>query len=369
MSKKEFVDEMIRVSYIRFYNFVKLFNLDPTLFNHLSNIRFIFKKMISYGSYNPSENIITINEKIMNAAYNLKINNKLTDEIIEMITTTIIHEILHANRTVLIKNKYTSGILEDVINFKKKKRKSEDFDNYYKTLEDIKKTIGFDKFNRYIPVTVTTKSKGAYEVIANDKMEEKYCYFRRVRTSISFYENNHFLEDISKKLDTISNYEVLQENLEDITFPTTIDAYILDDDIENKMKKDKDLTYKISDRQESLEEAFIETLSKLIAKCPNKSNFYQKLDEISRDEDTPEDAQVACRIIEIGGMDFVKWFLLSVYQDEYVDEFKQLFSNNYQSFLEYLNNIKNASYSFKDASLDDLLAVDQIFDDTKKRVR
>ena len=81
MSKKEFVDEMIRVSYIRFYNFVKLFNLDPTLFNHLSNIRFIFKKMISYGSYNPSENIITINEKIMNVAYNLKINNKLTDEI------------------------------------------------------------------------------------------------------------------------------------------------------------------------------------------------------------------------------------------------------------------------------------------------
>lgn len=219
-------------------HFLELLDLNKEAFNHLYNIQIKIEniKENEFAQYNFYDNIIILDiDKIIEIAAENEYNEKTKNIIIDTIAITIIHETIHANRTIMI---------EDTIN-----------------INNIR------------------EGKTSTELIL---------------ASDNYLGNSLNLKEISTKLHNSRNFEeILTETI----------SIIID-----FSKNDTELN-----------------LNDVCNKILNSNAVYC--------------IKVGANFIKNIGIDIIKWFLTSVYNDYYIDELELIFKDKYDKLISNFNNL------------------------------
>lgn len=213
-------------------HFLELLDLNKEAFNHLYNIEIKIDniKKNEFAQYNLYDNIIILDiDKIIELAAGNEYNEKTKNIIIDTIAITIIHETIHANRTIMIENTININNIEEG-----------------KTSTDL--------------------------LLASD----------------NYLGNSLNLKEISKKLYNSRNFEeILTETISTIIEFSKNDTELNLDDVCNKI------------------------LNSNTVFC----------------------IKVGANFIKNMGIDIIKWFLTSVYNDYYIDELELIFKDNYDKLV------------------------------------
>lgn len=322
-------------------NFLNILNLNPDAFSHLYNIKIELGTLNKYNDeialYIVEDNKIIIDEE------------HLTDSNILNIALSLTHELMHANRTIFINDGINSTKIEKLMNdisnknLAKKHNISEYEDILNKRIKDEDKL----KFSKYIPIKITPNKNNTFNVIAHNKLTKNYEEFNDIiLKNIKEYTPEEIFKNIGLKLnDESNNYisnntDLNNENSSNIICAS--DYYQQINEFDTIDKSNINHYINIIDKQDDFEEVMVEIISTIIIITRNKNeidfnNIYTKLTQ----SDTSDiDIILALELIEILGIDILKWFMTSCYDDIYYNKFLQIAENN------YFNLIYNFSYIY-----------------------
>ena len=333
------VSKALKVAENSLRNFFKNIDLDDSLFEHLFKIpviiRYIEDDNAAYS--NDDTACIILNKSFIQELEEVNTNEKMEKSIVNTIAFNIVHEMLHANRTVLMGNSLEKIYYEEELNNQLSDKIQElytsDLDHYKKNLDSIiqhkiisvgGKTVILgvinDEINGKRVILYNNESKSFYEMYSNgtiisvneDLLHKDSSAISHV--SCDYYHGQNFkLKDLKEK---------------NIT--------------KNKMKKEYKKEHnekvrhigKVLDAQYELEEAITNSVADIIIKTRNDSELdLGKTADflIKRVEDKKE--AVILEIIKRKGIDFIKWFMLSSYDDCYYDLTYKMFGDKYEDFL------------------------------------
>lgn len=128
------------------------------------------------------------------------------------------------------------------------------------------------------------------------------------------------------------------------------------------LRTDKLDEEKESDRiyyQGDFEEVITETLATMIIKTRKENKF--DLDEVNyelQNSTADDEVKIGSKILTIMGIDTIKWFMTSAYDNNYYDEFEQTFKDRYEDLLYDISDIHTSvfcgdkinSFSVKEAN-------------------
>lgn len=125
------IQESKKIAVNSIKNFCINLNLDPDLFNHIYNIDMIVRNINknALAQYDTQENIIIINKLEINRSI-MELEKNISDEntIKLELALTIVHEMLHANRTIFINGGINNNTIINTID--NDKDNIEPFDDY-----------------------------------------------------------------------------------------------------------------------------------------------------------------------------------------------------------------------------------------------
>lgn len=366
MNSDEFLEMIKNEAYEDIYNFLYSFGLNPYAFKHLEEIKYELKEYKKVpASYLPQKNVVQISKKLIDKCCEKYNNKTLSQDIIDAVKEAIVHEILHANRTMLLGNTFSIDSFDDMI--LNEKNKNHDISKYNDYLSEISDFIGLDEFDNIIPIKVTTKKIGVCDVIAYDKARKEYHEYSNINCSeLLNIDYKTFLISLSKKLNQIKKYKIINDKV-DASFISTPDDFLLNYKIPNIIDIDK-LYDELDDKitlQNAIEEAFTELFAKLVTYKTNPNNLSSILDSISRDDDIQEDVKYASRMVEIAKFPIIVWFMTSAYDENYTDKFRELIGKDYDKFLELFASIQKSEFDEEEVNLDDLMELDNILDEVE----
>lgn len=364
MNKSEIFKMMKSRAYEKIYNFLSSFGLNTDAYKHLENISFVFRPgLYEFASYDTYSNKVTINKEMFDNIHKAYNEGKLTMDVFDEFVKTVVHEILHSNRTMLLNNTLSYDTYAEMAANEKNSKEIHNYDKYLSEIIDI---FGSDMFDNIIPIKVTTKKNNICDIIAYNKERNQYYEYKDINCN-DIINNDYevFLGLLSTKLKGVKKYRLVND-IKDVEFISTPDSFLLNRDV-------IDLNYLDAineiDKQETVEEAFTELFSALIVRDANRENINEVLDDISRDDDVHEDVKLACRMVEIGGENIITWFMSSAYDEVYTDKFKELLGSNYDEFLNLFNKIAKLGYDDIEPNFKDLMHMDTILDEVESRRR
>ncbi len=274
-------------------------------------------------------------------------NNYITrQDVINEIAVTIVHEIIHRNRTIILDNslKIDDMYLYDKYNKIFDKDEIED----YKRLLDESISSGFYYFfDRYVPFKLTFKNNNLLDVVAYDKSNNTFCIYNN-----QFFgndkENNIDLflvglelnsENINHKKDNIIPYK--NGNYEEDYFFGSVFYY--HQQYLNESSKDRN--YRLNNI-EYLEENLVEVIAKLIIFCrkDKKINLDKFLKFLNKNVNSEK---ITAKMISMMGIPMIRWFILSSYEDEYDDKLYKAFNNKYNLLLKYFKKLSENEHDEK----------------------
>lgn len=348
MENQSYINQIKLLKYINqkskdyIKNFISLLGMDSELFVHLYNIPTkITNKNININ-YTPQNNSINIKlEYIKKISSFLEINTnyKYRNEIELILIEDFIHETLHANRAILIKNGINYIKIKDI----KENNTNDDLEKYELLLSQILDKPYSNRFTKHIPIIVKLNKDDSYTVITYNCKSKNYEKFSNQFFKTKLNGNiEDFLINISNELNDNSNTHKVTRVIFNYKVNQSSKVMCADDYFHSKKYNDKiinehDLN-KILDRielQNAFEEILVETITNIIIAC-NKLN---KLDldlitkNIESNNDINIDVKICAKLIQILGIDILKWFMLSTYLDEYQDKFSNTFKDDYNNLL------------------------------------
>ncbi len=329
-------------------HFFDLLNINKTAFNHLYNTDIIIDYNCSLNAhsnrdiaYYEDNYIKTNNNRIVILAYyienHLKNSNKISKKnIIKDIGETIIHETLHSNRDLILKNANNIFYLENLKNYYSLKPKDK---KIYDECDNILNNY-YDKCykDNYIIILKVINKKDYIQVYTYDKIDNSYKIY-----NISDIKFDYSTDLYCKIVDYLDEYDIMPiKILQDFKSNTIndiygiINLYATNKNIHNYndvKKANYFLKY-----QYALEEALIEALTLIVSYHSNKNN----IDIKSACEDIKYKRENiilknGLNIFENANIEFIKWFLLSCYNDEYVDLLESMFSDEYNNLIKYFS--------------------------------
>ena len=320
--------------------FLLKLNLDPDAFSHLQNINIKIVKYDTMGEYRPNNNTIIISIK------NLK--EKPTLEI----ALTLVHEILHANRSLFIYDGINAKELnelnkENVLSDKIVSTKKHNINEYIYILEKKLTTEEKNKFPKYIPINITQNDDNTFNVIAHNKYTKHYEEFNNiVLNNNEKYPNGELFEIIGLILnDKNNNYisskiDLIEKNNNKII--TANDYYHPTNESDTINNLNIDHAVEIIDDQNNFEEVMVESIAHIIIMSRNDNDI--DLDKICNkleNSNTSDiDTTLCVKLIKAIGPNILKWFMLSCYEDTYYNMFLQTIQENYEEL------IQNFSYLY-----------------------
>lgn len=316
------------------------------LFNHLFDIKIYidYNNTITYDNscavYNHDTNIIDdklsaseekklelvnsmqyhsiwINYDYFKALFNEYINSSISrkEAAILGLSETIIHEIIHENRTILRKYDNTLNNLDYIYaSYEKSKTINSNYLSLLRYETDklisnglvgeilISSSRGNKNYDIYYDTIVKLYIIKDLEGNIIEQIDDAiiYGYDDEVYLSSSFYNKN---------------------NLSNIIYDNK-------DDVRNKIIN-----------QRAIEEALTEALTNMIF----NSSFYDKFDleeestTIINDKNIRLEVKAACYIFNTFGYEFLNWFILSCYEEEYKDAISDIFKEDTMRVLEIFN--------------------------------
>ena len=125
------IQESKKIAVNSFKNFCINLNLDPDLFNHIYNIDISVENTYedNLAEYDTQKNIIIINKFYISHLMKQSEKNIINENKIKLnLALTIVHEMLHANRTIFINDGINNNIIINTI--ENGKKNIESFDDY-----------------------------------------------------------------------------------------------------------------------------------------------------------------------------------------------------------------------------------------------
>ena len=333
----DFITKAQRESNIHIKHFFNLLGLDVNLFNHLYNIQIILG---SKNQYDIESNAISININGVNDIMReIEHTNSLKEKenLLLNMCVTIVHETIHANRSIIIENGLSISKIKEIIDNSKIRNPrilENGSERYNEIIEYSMNNSNFKLFKRYIPLSIKASTE-KNNVIAYDKDEKNIVVFDQIENID--YKNS---DELLYKIGTIINKNIKNGNIKKKTTNSLVacDYYTGDEKLDkNSIDKIMDIIY-----CNGLEEAFTETIAILIICSRNcdKLDFDLLMEKVEKNAYT-EDIKLIVNLIKNTGIEIIKWFMTSVYEDVYINEFERLFNEDYHEFLKSFEIIYN----------------------------
>ena len=362
-------------------HFFKLLEIDPSLFDHLFDIRIFIdynNEIIELETINGTlqdsviatyetadsekDDVIAISKDyIEQLIFYLNENYIARQDVINEIATTIVHELLHRNRTIILDN---SLKVDDIKAHDMYEEKFKDYDLqlFKNLLDDTIKSGFYNYFDYIVPIKATINDDNKYHVVAYDKQSDCFCIYEDQTFG---HNDDKFVTLLKIGLELNANdiqhtkkVSIPYKNgpYEDEYFAGSI-AYYHQEDL-NEPKKQRDTRL---EKVSYLEESLIETIAKLIIYSRKKDNidledFYNK---ISADENLHEDVQLVAKMLMKMDISMIEWFILSSYEDIYDDKLYKVFNDKYEKLLLYFEKMMNSFYVYPK----DVRAVEEIINE------
>ena len=367
-TKKEIIDLcnlMINETKKSFSHFVELLGINKDLFSHLLNIKLIVdyteessedKYIAFYVSEDEDENNnIHISplylDKMLTYIENNGNKKGEYEDWLNELTSTLIHEVIHANRDVMVKNGiHTFKLLEqsrdNYINRSRNSKLKEDLDrllidninagNHHQVI--LLKVI--DRPNYYETYVYNNKNK-CYEVYNLSKSNLYNKDYSKVFKDIESYLNLFVGSSLIKMTPKKRINSVIDDD-----FIGGIADFTSDDGIDiSKLSNSElaDLNRLVVD-QIGLEESLTEALTDLIIYHKDKNEldihgFYLK---VSSDNSTSIDIKISSKLLDRMSIDDIRWFMLASYSESFENRFKNIFKSDYDTFIHNMYEIYNS---------------------------
>lgn len=321
MEKREEYNEIITTAVNRagssLKHFFELLNLDSELFKHLCEIDVRVEELSdSNAKYNSREDhYISLSDSYLEGLFaGLEDGTYTKQYVLNDIATSIIHETIHANRTVYVKD---GNITYDVINL------DEDdvvVDEAY--LNSLMASVVVDEeyFNSYVvvPIKVDLLDDDTYNVYAYNTVTNQY----------NIYENQQFrtsnIHEIADELNTNRlRYTVTK------TIPCTVK-------FESISYEDVEEVIDVQDvnNGDFLEDCLVEMLARFVlysrkSKRYNLDAFVESL----KDEELLPEYRLALEMLHKMGMGVIMWFVLSYYDDFYDKKLYEIYKAKYDEVM------------------------------------
>lgn len=330
----------------------KNLELDSELFDHLFDIK------IKTSKFDQKDLMAVYISKSFTIILNSNYLKALTDEIkldssermIKLIklnlALTIVHEMLHANRTMMINNSLTLNnynqkyIYELVFNVQK--NLGYDLDFYNNTLANM----NTKKYKKYVPIRVRKDKNNTVNAIVYNKESKNYEHFiiNNFKDDVySFSKNTYEFLKNEKPDCEIFNYG-LESSIETASYYYhDFDKLILKhEEYSSKIldSKIKAISKKLN-IQDDFEEVIIESIANvaIMSRKEENLNLQSVYNRLKSDESVDRDLKMGLWFISEMGEDMIKWFLTSAYESHYDDKFEKHFDRKYIQLLKSFSRL------------------------------
>ena len=341
----ELVSTGVKRAWSSISQFLKLYNLKPELFRHLFelDVKIDNSKSDFNAKYNSkSDNYITIyTSYIENLVDRLNDGTYTKQYVINDIATTIIHEIIHANRSVYVKDGSVCAILSD--DSVDPKTVTEDYLNFL-----LSSVISDEEyFSSYVvvPIRVDYLDNDTYNVYAYNTVTNQYHIYEKQ----TFKSSN--IHEIADELNT---------NRLRYTPNRTLHCNQKFESIDYSSQEESVLDIEITG-SDYLEECLVEMISRFIL-YSRKSNIYN-LDAFVKSvesENTLAEYKLVSKMMSKMGIDVIIWFIFSSYDDFYDEETYKKYKNKFDEI--YSEYSKLASENDEIAVNDMVVSVTNILE-------
>ena len=362
------LNDSISMAFSALQNFFKNIGLDYSLFSHVfdTQIKIDNTEDITKGDsaiYNPidgKEDAIYIGIDYLDDIYNHLENGVSYNTALVNVADTIIHNLLHKLRIITLKEEVSLDNVSESMY-----KSAEMYHETYQKLKEyddilVLSTLKNKKnLSRYIPIKVYIYRKNFYTFIAYNKRTKSYDVFEKKFFNSKFRGNyDEFMENLaieasSKALftPTVSYKSPLVNDHKYIIY-NSMDLYTLQIKDKNKPLKNKqDIINRLNEirstiaSQVTLEDAFTEVLSNMIILSRNKDYFdtEELISKISNNTDSIHEKCIA-HLINTGGVELIKNFILAPYQDEFRNVFEEFYKDDYLTLLELFSSLDKDNY-------------------------
>ena len=330
--------------------FIKL-GIDPNVFNHLFNIEISIDNSMQTNSERLAafftQEDVTFEPKIFICASYVddlisyckkkyKMNKRVKNEIITELSRTIIHEMIHANRNIILNNTKdisSSVIINDI--------------EYLNELDELNKKFDYLVINGEADfskneIVISIEFHNDYLLVTTYNQEEEWFTKYKIKRNSIKYDS---LEKIKRFLENIFNinkyhhvfepYKIIK-SFDEPTLSLLCSDYDLSNyKANNRLMLDRILLHDNISKQIGLEEEITEAIAGIIITSRNDMDF--DIDDIcNRLINSPrelDDIKRIYKIIKYYKNDFIYWFITSCYMDEYHNYIEEKFGDDYNTLL------------------------------------
>lgn len=335
MNKEEYLNEAFIKAKELYLDFLKKVGLESELHEKIFNDIKIKESNFSKNKtrvdsiYDPNENMIEINKNLLDDLfYEYEVND---DEIyMNHLIVDIIHELIHANRTIYISNTVNST---DFVRSEEDKELLNKYDSRLNKM--LNSMLYLDTKNSYIPVEINKLENGNYNVVAykeydihdeinNNANDKGYKYEVYLNQKFDISDESDLFNEITKELNKETHKcDKIVAPHDEIVTSAVVSDYLTEDNkivnINDKMKA-----------QNSFEEVLTETIATVI--FVNRKNKEIDIDRtcLLLKDKCPEDVAFGLMIIKDIGIDGLKWFMTSAFDEAYFNKLNNLYETKYK---------------------------------------
>lgn len=359
MYDDKFIIEQIKnVAFKSLEVFLERINLDINLFVHLKVVNVILDNIDSLAEYSLKTNTIIISRNIVNSTYKKYCKGKLSfDNFIDTIAVSYLHELLHANRTILIANTLSLYNYKEVIYINNyNKAFKEDLKKYRQSLNIILNSYNYKKFKKYIPILISFNKNNLYNVVAYNKSIKAFEIFNNCLFD-STIENSKdkFLYNISLEM-CLKNI-IPDQVIYDYRNFDVISALPTDYKLNNRYYEfDNNIHYKklvkSLKKQNALEEILTEAFALIMVLTYDEESI--NYDWVFNNSVLDENDKIGITLIKEFDEETVRWFFLSAYDEVYFDKFKNIFQEKYNDVLNIMYKIYELEKSVTKKDIKDI---------------
>lgn len=362
--------------------FLSKLNLNPDAFSHLSDVKIQITNYNIDNSYEAENNTIIINKEV------------LENHVLE-VALTLVHELLHANRTIIINdtiNKLTNTDLSEYY-IKRKDIINEYIYVFEKKLTEEEKNAFF----KYIPIKITPNDNNTFNVIAHNKITQSYEEFSNiVLNNNEKYPNGELFKIIGLQLnDKKNNYKSIDiDPNKEIEYSILNSFYSsLSPNKNNKQSIDDEKILNICDyfhpfnepdslenlkekyistrlkQQHGFEEVMVESIAHIIimSRNDNDINLDKIYSKLEKSNTIDIDTLMGLKLIKTIGPDVLNWFMISCYDDTYYNMFAHTVKEHYQSLIKNFSDLYNDVMNKKEINQDNIDNIDDIISDISNK--
>lgn len=347
---KSFCETALIESIRSFDNFIKLLGIDTSIFAHLRDINIVIDytddldKIKAVGCYASSDsednNSIHISAKYIDKIliYLGKHRDKY-DECLDELSHTIVHEKIHANRDIMIKDGTVSLSLLSSKSAKIARIKNS---NLRKELDPLLMQnlnnsndiilLKVKETEYYYMAYIYNNKNNSYEVFRLDKKKFNMGnYFNTFNMIQRYLSLNFFMMPFTSCSASLDDYEFYGVT-------DYVDDYI---DVNELSNVEASSLYDFTLSKIGIEEALTEAFANIIidSKRKNELDIKECCDLAIKDDDMPYDLKLAYYLVSNLSIDDIKWFFLSCYEDEYDNRIRKIFGDDYETLIYNFYNL------------------------------